>query len=202
MMNFRRWMSKLVRGMSSRLFGTNTTNSQQPAAQTSETASINGRATDTDRMQSAETTEAQAQENRYLRIQAVEDIDEAYRLCLEFLHAKPFALGPYASYVPYVEMLYQRVVGGEADGPRMLHMLGLIALSRSDAPTTRRFLERAVRADPRDAEIHNSLGFALCQERKFLAASLVLAKAVTLCPDLTAAQTNLNLARQGLGGGL
>jgi tetratricopeptide (TPR) repeat protein len=134
-------------------------------------------------------------------IQNAEDTDELYRRCLEFLQSRSIELGAHTSHVPYAEMLRQSVVTAQADGPRMLHMLGLIALSRNDLETTRRLLDRAVRADPNDAEIHNSLGYALCQEHKFLSASIILMRAATLRPDLAAAEVNLNLARAGLSGG-
>lgn len=141
------------------------------------------------------------QKARYERIQSVEDTDEAYRLCLEFLQVQPIDLGAYTSHVPYAEMLRQSVITAQADGPRMLHMLGLIALSQHDFKTMRRLLDRALRADPSDAEIQNSLGYGLCQERKFLSASIVLMRAATLRPDLAVAELNLNLARVGLSGG-
>jgi tetratricopeptide (TPR) repeat protein len=135
--------------------------------------------------------------NRYEKIQSVQDIDEAYRLCVEYLNAVPLDLGGRFPHVPYAEVLRQGVMGGEADGPRVLHMLGLIAISRSEHGAARGFLERAARADPRDAEVHNSLGFVLWQEKEFLMATLILARAVDLRPGFTAAQTNLSVARAG-----
>jgi hypothetical protein len=144
---------------------------------------------------------SQGQPSGYVPIQDVEDTDKLYRLCLEFLQSRPIELGAHAPHVPYAEMLRQSVITVRADGPRMLHMLGLIALSHNDLRTTRRLLDRAVCADPNDAEIHNSLGYALCQEHKFLSASITFMRAATLRPDLAAAEINLNLARVGLSGG-
>lgn len=163
------------------------------------------RQTEVEEGQQTESTDADKfiarQRACYERIQNVEDTDEAYRLCLEFLQAQPIELGGHASHVPYAEMLRQSVSTAQADGPRMLHMLGLIALTQHDFKTMRRLLDRAVHADPNDAEIHNSLGYGLCQERKFLSASIVLMRAATLRPDLAVAELNLNLARAGLSGG-
>jgi tetratricopeptide (TPR) repeat protein len=163
------------------------------------------RQSETEERQKAEREEAAKivvrQRARYERLQNVEDTDEAYRLCLEFLQAQPIKFGAYTSHVPYAEMLRQSVSTAQADGPRMLHMLGLIALAQHDFKTMRRLLDRAVHADPNDAEIHNSLGYGLCQERKFLSASIVLMRAATLRPDLAVAELNLSLARVGLSGG-
>jgi hypothetical protein len=133
-----------------------------------------------------------------VRINNVKNPDEAYRLCDECISAGLLNIAAISALCPYVIELAQLTRSGQADGPRMWHCLGLIAISCDDHKAARKLIERAISADPSDADMRNSLGISLLRAGNANMACCTFSQAALMRPQSEAIRANLEASRHSL----
>jgi len=89
------------------------------------------------------------------------------------------------------EANYREILGISASEPRALHLLGTLHAQTGRLTSAVDLLRRALRLDPRNAEIHNNLGLALYGVGEIAAAVAAFREAVRLNPRYPEALNNL-----------
>src|SRR5438067_4314418 len=98
--------------------------------------------------------------------------------------------------VAAAEATYRDVLAREPHNALAQHFLGVIHYQRGELTTALPLLERAVAAQPSEAEFHNNLGLALAAADRETDAVASYRAALSLKPDHAVAWNNLGLALQ------
>ena len=99
----------------------------------------------------------------------------------------------------HADKLFKKLITSNSDDPNALHFGGITKYQLGSYDESLELLNRAVQIAPNYAEVHNSQGIVLLEQRKFEKAHKSFEQAVHLKNDYSNAHANLGSALKGLG---